>query len=101
MDRSLSALVQRQQHSIAKLEGRFDQFPLRSAPVAAGFERAGHDLDVMFAESIQSQTLVARINPPVSSYLRNSVVRRPLRHIGVKAFPVLHHWREQPQFAAL
>src|SRR5215471_17409049 len=110
MDREVALVVQREKRSVAQFEGfvnellgsllyqalaisdfgfRISDFNLslsRLAGSGATAQAAGHDFNVVFAEAIQPQSLVRRVNLSVGSHLGIAMLGCPISNIGMEAF---------------
>src|SRR5438045_165432 len=94
MHRDISLRIQCQQRSVAELQRFINQSMIR--PV----KDAGDNLDVVLAKAIQTKPFAAGIYSSIRADLLVTMRLSPFGYIGMKAFPVFHHGREQAQFTA-
>ena len=96
MNAHFAVIIQREQHAVAKRQGLIDQSLRRfNRMPRLLFQNAGHDFDVVLAKTIQSKWFAGGKDFSVGANFRVAVFRRPLRHVGMKPFAVLHHRSEQ------
>ena len=104
MDGDLAVIIEGEERALAEIQRLLDKL-LRRARIRAGLsllvQHADHDLHVVFLEAIEAERLAGIVKLSVSANLFVAVLGRPFGDVGVEAFPVPHHGREQEQVAAL